>query len=269
MRLAVFAAAIAACCLTLPASSQETQTWQVVDVGGGCKLIQFGAQFVSDDAQSVSWSGACGADGFATGAGMLTNEGRSGPDTAWRTEFQFEARRGRVSGNVRASYLMRSMAGPWEGAGDGQVDMDFGNYQSGCGPYDRQCNSAGGEALYASLAGGPNSPSVEVETAGGSGEAAQCERSEDETLTQFNDAFNGEQARHPLPPSAGARAQYQYSYALGTSGLRIIEPLRQCLGRYYAPNHATLIGMRDQGRTGCMQLSTTVQCEPDFPKEGE
>lgn len=103
---------------------------------------------------------------------------------------------------------------------------------------------------------------------GAAGGAAQtaCAQTPDETLERFTASFEDERRRHPTPPeSAGARAQFQYSYALGTRGLEIIESYRACLGRHYAPNHAALVGMRDQGRTGCLQLSVVQQCDPVYP----
>jgi|CXWL01.1.fsa_nt_gi tetratricopeptide (TPR) repeat protein len=67
----------------------------------------------------------------------------------------------------------------------------------------------------------------------------------------------------------GARANFQYSYYLGTQGLARLENHRNCMSDAdYQGRRRQLEGMRDQGRNGCNQLSTAPgSCTAEYPTD--
>ncbi|MFN7180899.1 hypothetical protein [Hyphomonas sp.] len=171
--------------------------------------------------------------------------------------------------------------------GNGQADLSEPSF--GCDP-------GGGQRLLAAMRAGDMSyfAGGEDETAGGSSEPAPpepsanasggtvsgalgaaagltgapgaCARTPDETLALFDRDFGALTAARPLPPGAGARDTYQYSYYLGVEGLKLLDPYRGCLGPHEAPNDTQLREMVKAGKTGCEALSTSAAtCVPQYP----
>lgn len=267
--------------------------WQVVRVGTECVAILYReseseAAWGTGVDVSFHWSGKCNGEGFIAGQGVLT------------TEFSIE-----TGARFRTEKRMMANAGLFEGQGeeatysnaDGPMDLhNFGDvrnpmpltfrggcehYEDGSKAYDN-CDAAQGAAIREEIrANGPPAFSAPASAAPAPAPAPAsvptplppatgangCAATRDDSLVRFNAEFGALTQQYPTPPvSAGMRAQYQYSYFLGVEGLEILARYRPCLGPHYAANEAALKGMRDSGRDGCIAVSTTSQCAPDYPR---
>jgi hypothetical protein len=130
--------------------------------------------------------------------------------------------------------------------------------------------NSGGSASGA--AGGAIAPSgITGQNAGAlvaGGGSAACASTSQESFGMFDREFAAFTARYPnLAGRGGSRDQFQYAQFLGTNGLLILEKYRSCLS---APDYQTykraLEGTRDQGKTGCEQLSSGAgTCTPTYP----
>ncbi len=96
---------------------------------------------------------------------------------------------------------------------------------------------------------------------GGGASTGQC------GLDGFSAQFRQLSSSQPINQSWGSRDTFQYSFFLGTRGLEYLESHRACMSSAdYQANRQALEGMRDQGRTGCEQLSTSAgSCRPVYP----
>lgn len=111
---------------------------------------------------------------------------------------------------------------------------------------------------------GAKSASQAGSTAGSSYEVrdGQC------NLTGFDNSFKAFTERYPQKSNWGTRDTYQYSYFLGTEGLKILQGYKSCLSAAdYNANQQALIGARDNGRQGCRQTSSDggASCQPRYP----
>lgn len=248
--LGLMLAGVLAVPLAHEAASQEDDpfTWDVRRTDGGCHVILFASGWQRDP---IHWDGACDEDGLITGPGNLWTDG---PPHASGKRTTANA------GLLDGPYQMWRADSP-------NFTID-GVYQSGCMDGDGNCtrNPRGGEALRRRFQAEARARRAEDAPAG-SEAVGQCELTPEQARDRFVAQYEQERRDNPLPASAGARDNYQYAYALGTRGLVLIEPYRQCMGQYFTPNYNALTGMRDQGRTGCEQLSTSAaSCTPEYPR---
>ncbi|WP_029416372.1 tetratricopeptide repeat protein [Brevundimonas bacteroides] len=106
----------------------------------------------------------------------------------------------------------------------------------------------------------------------GAAAAGQCRMTPDQTMAAFEADFGVFVTQYPMPSrladgsAPGPRATYQYSYFLGTEGLRLIQPYLGCLGPHEQPNVHALTVTAQRGLEGCEQLSTVQgSCTPSYP----
>jgi hypothetical protein len=105
------------------------------------------------------------------------------------------------------------------------------------------------------------SPAGDVAVAG-------CTMTQNQALQAFDSQFKQLTDRYPQIRTYGSRAIYQYAYFVGSEGMKIIEPLKTCMGIHYTPNRNTLQGMIDNGKRGCEQLAIDPSaCVPQYPTQ--
>ena len=98
---------------------------------------------------------------------------------------------------------------------------------------------------------------------GDSSEASACAATPDATLARFKTDYDAFVTQNPPPEvdvksgnGSGARAQLLHALFLANEGLKLLEPLRECLGPHYAPRKKALEAIRDASLDGCQKVST-------------
>lgn len=107
-----------------------------------------------------------------------------------------------------------------------------------------------------------------VASAPSNGGSVTCASTPQESFRRFDSEMSTFGSRYPNQQSrGGARDQYQYSLFYGSNGLQTLEKYRNCLSAAdYQANKRALEGMRDKGRQGCEQLSSSSgTCTPTYP----
>lgn len=85
-------------------------------------------------------------------------------------------------------------------------------------------------------------------------------------FADFDQKFAQWTNNNPQKSNWGMRDTYQYAYFMGTEGLKILQEYRSCMSDAdFAANYEALKGARDQGRKGCLQTSSTGDCQPRYP----
>lgn len=82
----------------------------------------------------------------------------------------------------------------------------------------------------------------------------------------FDQKFAALKQRNPQQPNWGMNATYQYSYFLGSEGIKTLLEYRTCMNDAdFTANYDALKGMRDKGREGCLKTSSTGDCQASYP----
>lgn len=97
--------------------------------------------------------------------------------------------------------------------------------------------------------------------------AGDCFASPEAALACYNRRVEEIMAAHKMPGTeAGARATYQYMYALGNASMQALNDYKTALGDKYAPEQSKLQGVIDSSFSGCNKLSSTsANCPNEFP----
>ncbi|MBI1362120.1 MAG: hypothetical protein GC155_17730 [Alphaproteobacteria bacterium] len=115
---------------------------------------------------------------------------------------------------------------------------------------------------------GSGAPQLTTGSPEGNVPAAGCSMTQNEALQTFDSEFRQLTNRYPLQQGIGSRATYQYAYFIGVEGVKLIEPLKACMGVNYSPNRQLLQGAIDNGKKGCEALAVDPSaCVPQYPTQ--